>query len=531
MRDRTEGSLRGGFLHSRSLRLLGGLSFAAVLRVGEADHPPVPVTDSETQAEESFDSVEANNTLRTAEFSRGGSDVNYSHHSATSEGTDFDYHKEPFPLDWTHDGATIVIAFFGLIIAAGGGIGGGGILVPIYMLVLGFRPKHAVALSNFTILGGSIANTMLNCRRRHPQLDRSLIDWDLIIIMEPTTIFGAVFGSLMSKVTPNIILTTLLSLILAFMAHRTIGKGFDMWKKESAAKWEALRGDEPEISPGEATELKPVTSVKLDSASEAAESYIQLDSDSEGASSAPVNGSHMVSNGEQEDSSFKIFLLTLCFAGICLLSILKGGGRLPSPLGLECGSQGFWWLYFGSVPWVLGFAVYFRHILVREFRRKVKRGHVWVKGDIQWDSRNTIRYPAICTLSGVFAGLFGIGGGIIKGPLMLEMGVIPPVASASAAAMILYTASAACISFAVFGLLHGTYGVMFFLLGFVSTAIGQVTLTRWLKKHKRESPIVLSIGAVIGISSVLVGINTVARSWGRTSTDLFRPHGVCGLEA
>jgi len=318
--------------------------------------------------------------------------------------------------------------------------------------------------------------------------------------------------------------------ILAFMAHRTLGKGLEMWRKESAQKREVLTGGDDASAPS--TELRPMVATKLDAAPEDAEgggSYLQMDSDSEGSSVA--NGSHMVANGKNDDHTLKIVLLTLCFAGTCLLTVFKGGGRLASPLGIECGSSGFWWIYFGSVPWVLAFAVYFRQVLVREFEQKVKQGHVWTTGDIQWDSHNTIRYPAICTLSGVFAGLFGIGGGIVKGPLMLEMGVIPAVASASAAAMILYTSSAACISFAVFGLLHGTYGIIFFSLGFFSTAIGQVSLTRWLKKHKRESPIVLSIGAVIGISSVLVGINTLARSYGRSLSDLLRPHGVCGLEA
>jgi len=35
------------------------------------------------------------------------------------------------------------------------------------------------------------------------------------------------------------------------------------------------------------------------------------------------------------------------------------------------------------------------------------------------------------------AGLFGVGGGIIKAPLMLEMGVCPEVAAATSATMIL----------------------------------------------------------------------------------------------
>ena len=38
------------------------------------------------------------------------------------------------------------------------------------------------------------------------------------------------------------------------------------------------------------------------------------------------------------------------------------------------------------------------------------------------DSLNTVRYPCICFFAGFFAGMFGVGGGIVKGPLMLEMG-------------------------------------------------------------------------------------------------------------
>ena len=74
---------------------------------------------------------------------------------------------------------------FLLYIQAGGGIGGGGILVPIYCLVMGFSPKHAIPLSNITVFGGSVANTLLNARKRHPLADRPLVDWDLILVMEP----------------------------------------------------------------------------------------------------------------------------------------------------------------------------------------------------------------------------------------------------------------------------------------------------------------------------------------------------------
>lgn len=48
-------------------------------------------------------------------------------------------------------------------------------LVPIYILVLGFLPKHAIPLSNVTVFGGAIANTWFNVRRRHPGADRCVV--------------------------------------------------------------------------------------------------------------------------------------------------------------------------------------------------------------------------------------------------------------------------------------------------------------------------------------------------------------------
>lgn len=66
-------------------------------------------------------------------------------------------------------------------------------------------------------------------------------------------------------------------------------------------------------------------------------------------------------------------------------------------------------------------------------------------------------------------GMFGIGGGIIKGPLMLAMGVHPAVASATSACMILFTSFTATTSFAVYGLLVPDYAIAGAILGFSAT--------------------------------------------------------------
>lgn len=71
--------------------------------------------------------------------------------------------------------------------------------------VAGFKTHVAVALSNMTIMAGALVNLGFNLTKKHPHLDRPLIDWDLILIMEPTTILGALAGSYLNKVKPTLI--------------------------------------------------------------------------------------------------------------------------------------------------------------------------------------------------------------------------------------------------------------------------------------------------------------------------------------
>ena len=71
----------------------------------------------------------------------------------------------------------------------------------------GFRTETAVALSNITIVGGAISNFLFNVGRRHEYFDKPLIDWELILVMEPTTILGALIGGYLNKVSLHPVLT------------------------------------------------------------------------------------------------------------------------------------------------------------------------------------------------------------------------------------------------------------------------------------------------------------------------------------
>ena len=115
-------------------------------------------------------------------------------------------------------------------------------------------------------------------------------------------------------------------------------------------------------------------------------------------------------------------------------------------------------------------------------------------------------YPAACFFAGFFAGMFGVGGGIVKGPLMLQMGVHPLVASATCAVMIMFTSVAATAMFIAFGTLKWGYAVFLFIVGLITTAVGQFGVAYLVQMYRRVSLVSLSIGAVVAISCVLMAL-------------------------
>ena len=420
-------------------------------------------------------------------------------------------HKPLLPLS-ANDYVGFTLATIGLMIAAGGGIGGGGILVPIYILVMGFSPKHAIPLSNVTVLGGAVANTLLNARKRHPLADRPLVDWDLILVMEPLTIAGALIGAFLNKLLPERLLVVLLVVLLSFTAYKSLTKAVKMYNIETRHMRALQREDGTKTS-----ELTRMVE-NDDEEEEAKDSLLENMELHEGESPGDSGMADVdmaceelkeILEEERVTPMFNIQILVVMFVVVLFINLMKGGGAFRSPLGIRCGSNMFWAANALMLGWILLISLFARAYLVKRFERKQRVGYSCVEGDIEWNARSTLVYPVICCLAGFFAGMFGIGGGIVKGPLMLTMGVHPAVSSASSACMILFTSFTATTSFVVFGLLLWDYATVCLFIGFCATFVGQLGLSYLMKRYQRNSYIVFSIGSVVLLSALLMTIQSL----------------------
>lgn len=549
----------------------------------------------------------------------------------TAEEEDIYEHEKKVEMDG-QDWAGFIFASLMIAVAAGGGIGGGGVLVPTYIFILGFEPKYAIPLSNCTILGSSISNLILNVNKRHDYADRPRIDWDIMLMMEPLTVAGALVGTFVNVLLPPWVISCMLMLLLVATAIKTMKKGIKKYNQETASferqaslasiKMEptsngyatlpataAAGGDAANLkvnpdrqsakavlawSPAEVKQwwersLPPgcqeyihivdeceldgadlldldfislsqfdvkkmlimkilrrikqlkqslgipedtVVNVKKDDGADPDQkaSNDDLDPIPEGGADprwvkAEQEGNQMYMTILKQESvhpPWKVAVMFLCSGGLLALTILKGGGPI-NLLDIECGQSIYWVLTLGAIPWVLMISVIGRTHLIKRYYEKDECGYEYLPQDVVWDERATIRYPLLCSIAGLAAGMFGIGGGIVKGPLMLEMNVYAPVTSATSATMILFTSTGASVSYLLFEQLNLHYGVILFCLGIVWTLFGQIALNKVVKASGRNSYIILIIGLTVALSAIAMGVESSG-----ALVDLFKGHAEGG---
>lgn len=102
-------------------------------------------------------------------------------------------HKDVFPLTSGEFFGSIVL-FLVILLSAGAGIGGGGNIIPVLLILYRFSPNLSIALSNFNIFISSLLRYLINFKVKHPLKNAVLIDYEIVMLMMPTTLMGSLIG-------------------------------------------------------------------------------------------------------------------------------------------------------------------------------------------------------------------------------------------------------------------------------------------------------------------------------------------------
>jgi len=386
------------------------------------------------------------------------------------------------------------------------GVGGGGMFVPLLGLIFGFDLKASTALSQACLAGGSSTALVYNLWHRHPSGHGPLIDYDIVLVMGPSMLIGSLAGSAMHAALPTWFILALLVVVLGYSCLKTTRKGLQMWRREAASR---LATGAPARVPG-ADDARSLA-VNVDEATGDASAEI-------GDAPPPETSAHP--GLLFPPCELSLFLGT--WAAVLGSTFARGGRDSPGVVGY-CTPE-YWAMSVGTAMVLAGVAA----IGARRAGGKQRRQPLPPPSPA-YDLAMVARLVLSSALAGVVAALCGIGGGMVMGPLLLELGVPPQVQTASMAATLFVTSTTTALFFVVQG--TAPPGYAFFLAA--STGVGAifgVSLMAWaIRRSGRPSLAVLLLAGVIGVSLFVmtaVGGTEVSGAVARHESMGFRP--VCG---
>jgi len=371
---------------------------------------------------------------------------------------------------WREVFATILIVVTAVLSAAAG-MGGGGVYVPLLLLLLGLSTQEAVPLSQAMIVGGATVNVIMFCGDRHPTFPHMpKIDYKVVMMLNPGLAAGVTIGVMLNVITPQWIIVVVLLVTLVLALQKSLTKGLKEWDKESKVLAKAA----------EALKLAPKGTPAADAGGSV---NIKL---------ADIQSFLQLAEGNQRPLGLIGGLWLVFFAA----NLMKAN---------QC-SMAFWLQQLGLLLTCGAFTLMGARSLGMGEGKDKKGGEAGCSDDgtLAWTPETVRFYPLLSVVAGFLGGFLGIGGGIIMGPLLLELGMAAEASQATTAAFVFLSSSLATIQFIVMGKAMPEYALWFTSWVLVATFVGQTGVDYMLRKFKRSSVIVLSVAAIIAGSLVMM---------------------------
>ncbi|CAA0830365.1 Sulfite exporter TauE/SafE family protein [Striga hermonthica] len=375
-----------------------------------------------------------------------------------------------------------VIGFLGSACGTVGGVGGGGIFVPMLTLIVGFDTKSAAAISKCMIMGASASSVWYNLRVPHPCRDKPILDYDLALLFQPMLMLGITLGVSLSVVFPYWLITVLIIILFLGTSSRSFAKAIEMWKEETMLK-------------------KSIEDKKtfVNSRGE-----LLIDADYELLVPREEKTPWQIMRGNLNIKRMLMLLLVwVCFL---LLQVMKNDMR-------AC-STWYWVLTLLQLPVAFGVFLYECVKLYKENKKRRIDGNpeLICEAAIDWTGTN-LAFCALCgIIGGTVGGLLGSGGGFVLGPLLLEFGVIPQVASATATFVMMFSSSLSVVEFYLLKRFPMPYALYLMAVSILAGFWGQFFIRKMITILKRASLIVFVLSGVIFASALTMGVVGIERS-------------------
>jgi uncharacterized membrane protein YfcA len=156
----------------------------------------------------------------------------------------------------------------------------------------------------------------------------------------------------------------------------------------------------------------------------------------------------------------------------------------------------------------LGITYFYSQIVLAEYNYRKTIDYPYHSTDITWTTSILIKYPLYAFGAGVTAGLLGIGGGLILGPLLLDLGLHPIISTATSNFLVVFVAASTSLQFIIHGMMNFRYGLVCIIFSTIGSYIGTLLIQKLLETTKRSSILIFSLSIVLAVSTIFIPTHT-----------------------
>lgn len=391
------------------------------------------------------------------------------------------------------DGMQVVYCSLALflsgVLCSAAGIGGGGIYVVVLMLVGFLSPHDAVPLSKAVVLFGSLSTLALNLARMSSGKDakEKVIDWNGVRVVAPAALGGTFLGVLMNMHTEGYFVVLCLAMILIFMTAMVTRTALQQYESEERAIMTGSYETQPQGG-------------------------------GPGGAAQPMNGAMAEKKVVANSFSTRDFMLCVVLEVIvvgmgalrfhmaeCRKELLGNGteGSCMHPISVMFfGGHLDQWLEDPTKDSALSHLASFVP-LTASFGLALYFGHNAIN-DAGWTRKEVASYQAMAVFTGAFAGLVGVGGGLVFSPFFLVMGMDPAASVATSSTCVLFTSSSTTLQYVLTDRVIMSLAMVYGLTTTVASYLG-TSLIHVLQDHfkGRKSYVTMIVCAAIALSALL----------------------------
>lgn len=389
-----------------------------------------------------------------------------------------------------------VVLFLSGILCSAAGIGGGGVYVSVLMVVGLLSPHDAVPLSKAVVFFGAVITMAMNLIRMKasaasPQASAS-IDFMTVRVVAPAALAGTYFGVLLNWHAQGYMIVVTLTALLAFMTWLV---GRTAWEQHRAE--EAMAGGHTAIVDAGGEQPQPQDDAQEDMP------LLPRAARSGKAETEPYNSRDVA-------LAFALTALVVV-SGVVRFHLKACEMELAGHTDGACGHWIMQTLFVGQVkPWltdpVYGLSVKSAVTAVPLLSCLLASGWTgnYVRSRAGWAVSDVFKYQAMGLATGLFAGLVGIGGGLIFSPFFLLAGMDPASAVATSSTCVLFTSSSTTLQYMftdrVIMTLALVYGITTTAASYLGTRLVHTMQDAF---HGKKSYISLIVALAVAISAVM----------------------------